>query len=90
MHELSALLSCRNKQPPVCKAKNMYCFNVVPKLRFDCILHYRSLSPSNECPGGNNSWESTVKTSNAVICHTELDLCEHLNSKSNGPGHEKT
>ena len=26
MHELSALLSCSNKQPPVLKAKNMFCF----------------------------------------------------------------
>lgn len=38
-------------------------------------LEYLSLPSNSECPGGNNSWDSTERTNHSVICHTELNLC---------------
>ena len=42
---------------------------------------FRSLPSGSDCPGGNESWASTERTNNSVICLNELNLCIDHNGK---------
>lgn len=37
---------------------------------------------TEECPGGNKSWEVFLRTDAAVVCKEEVDLCQHDNGNA--------